>query len=87
MAEINLIKLDGKPLEKLVEVISSGIGTLYRPRAIRKEAESKAYELGIIEEAKALAAGKELEAETYIKIQERILFSEMERQKNIDSIA
>lgn len=89
MPEINLIKLDGKPLEKLVEVISNGIGTLYKPRAIRKEAESKAYEIGIIEQAKAkaLAEGKELEAETYLKIQERILFNEVERQNNIDNIA
>ena len=42
MPEINLIKLEGKPFEKLIEVISKGIGTLYKPRAIRKEADSKA---------------------------------------------
>jgi len=88
MPEINLIKLEGKPFEKLIEVISNGIGTLYKPRAIRKEAESKAYEIGIIEQAKskALAEGKELEAETYLRIQERILFKEVERQKSIDNV-
>lgn len=88
MPEINLIKLDGKPFEKLIEVISKGIGTLYRPRAIRKEADSKAYEIGIIEQAKskAIAEGKELEAETYIRIQERLLFKETERQKSIDNV-
>lgn len=88
MPEINLIKLDGKPLEKLVEVISNGIGTLYRPRSIRKEADAKAYEIGIIEAAKtkALAEGKESEAETYIRIQERLLFSQVEKQKNIDNV-
>tara|TARA_B110000090_G_scaffold156635_1_gene172235 strand:- start:1038 stop:2036 length:999 start_codon:yes stop_codon:yes gene_type:complete len=88
MAEINLIKLDGKPLEKLVKVISNGIGALYRPRSIRKEADAKAYEIGIIEtaKAKALAEGKESEAETYIRIQERLLFSEVEKQNNIDNV-
>lgn len=52
MPEFNLIKLEGKPFEKLIEVISNGIGTLYKPRSIRKEADAKAYEIGIIESAK-----------------------------------
>ncbi|SDS10146.1 TIGR03899 family protein [Polaribacter sp. KT25b] len=88
MPEINLIKLEGKPFEKLIDVISKGIGTLYKPRAIRKEADSKAYEIGIIEQAKskALAEGKVLEAETYLRIQERLLFNETERQKSIDNV-
>lgn len=88
MPEINLIKLEGKPFEKLIDVISKGIGTLYRPKAIRNEAESKAYEIEVIEKAKAkaLSEGKELEAETYIRIQERILFNEKERQESIDNI-
>src|SRR5690554_2188339 len=89
MPEFNLIKLEGKPIEKLIEVISNGIGTLYKPRSIRKKADAKAYEIGIIEDAKskAIAAGKEEEAETYLRIQERLLFKETERQKNIDKIA
>jgi len=41
MSEINLIKIDGKPLEKLIDVVSKGIGTIYRPRSIRKDAEAK----------------------------------------------
>lgn len=88
MPEFNLIKLDGKPFEKLISVISKGIGTIYKPRAIRKEADSKAYEIEIIEEAKskALINGKELEAESYIRIQERVLFKEKERQKSIDNV-
>lgn len=88
MPEFNLIKLEGKPLEKLIEVISNGIGTLYKPRSIRKEADAKAYEIGIIEtaKAKAIAEGKESEAETYIRIQERILFSEVQKQNNIDNV-
>jgi len=88
MPEINIIKLDGKPIEKLIEVISNGIGILYKPRAIRKEAESESYKIGIIEQAKskAIAEGKELEVETYLRIQERILFKETERQNIIDNV-
>lgn len=88
MAEINLIKIDGKPLEKLIDVISKGIGTVYRPKAIRKEADAKAYEIEVIERAKskALAEGKEIDADTYERIQERILHKETKRQNNIDNV-
>jgi uncharacterized repeat protein (TIGR03899 family) len=89
MAEINIIKIDGKPLEKLIDVISKGIGTVYRPKAIRKEADAKAYEIEIIERAKskALAEGKEIDADTYDRIQERILHKETKRQNNIDNVS
>ena len=89
MAEINLIKIDGKPLEKLIDVISKGIGTVYRPKAIRKEAEAKAYEIELIERAKskALAEGREIEADTYDRIQDRLLNKETKRQRNIDTVA
>jgi uncharacterized repeat protein (TIGR03899 family) len=89
MAEINIIKIDGKPLEKLIDVISKGIGTVYRPKAIRKEADAKAYEIEIIERAKskALAEGKEIDADTYERIQERILHKETKRQNNIDNVS
>jgi uncharacterized membrane protein YqiK len=53
MAEVNIVKIEGKPIEKLIETISNGIGTLYRPRAIRKEAEAKAYETKAVGEAEA----------------------------------
>ena len=55
MPDINVVKVEGKPIEKLIDVISKGIGTIYKPRAIRKEAEAKAYEIEIIERAKANA--------------------------------
>lgn len=60
MPEFNLIRLEGKPFEKLIDVISKGIGTIYKPRSIRKEADAKAYEIGIIKnaKAKALSEGK-----------------------------
>lgn len=89
MTEINLIKVDGKPIEKLIEVISQGIGTLYKPNAIRKEAEAKAYEIEIIERAKskALAEGKEIDADTFERIQERLIHKELKRQKSIDTVS
>jgi hypothetical protein len=89
MTEMNLIKIDGKPLEKLIDVVSQGIGTIYKPRAIRKEAEAKAYEIELIERAKsrALAEGKEIEAETIDRIQERFLYKELRKQENIDNIS
>lgn len=89
MAEINIIKIDGKPLEKLIDVISKGIGTIYRPKAIRKDAEAKAYEIEIIERAKskAIAEGKEIDAETYDRIQDRLIHKEIKRQNNIDNVS
>lgn len=89
MTDINLVKIEGKPIEKLLDVISKGIGTIYKPRAIRKEAEAKAYEIELIEQAKskALAQGKEIEFETYERLQDRLLNKEIKRQNNIDNVA
>ncbi|MCZ4221876.1 DUF2806 domain-containing protein [Pedobacter rhodius] len=89
MSDFNLIKWEGKPLEKLIEVISSAIGTIYKPKAIRKEADAKAYEIEIIERAKsrALAEGKEIEAASFERMQDRLLHREMKRQSNIDAIS
>lgn len=40
-----------KPLKKLIEVVSQGIGALSRPYLIRKTADAKAYEIKVISEA------------------------------------
>jgi hypothetical protein len=48
----------GKAAEKLLEVVSRGVGTLYRPRAIRKEADAKAYEIRTLGRATAEAAAE-----------------------------
>jgi hypothetical protein len=88
MPDFSLIKFEGKPLEKLVDVISKGVGKLYEPRAIRKEAEAKAYELEIIEKAKskALQNHKDIEQDIIDRIEERILHRELKKQKNLDQI-
>lgn len=84
----SLVKIEGKPIEKLIEVISDGIGTLYHPRAIRKEADAKAYEIKVIEKAKseALAESKLIEAENLDRISERLIAKEIARQNNIDDV-
>lgn len=84
----SLVKIDGKPFEKLIEVVSNGIGTLYRPRAMRKEANAKAYEIKVIEKAKAeaLAESKLVEVENLDRINERLLAKEIKRQNNIDDV-
>lgn len=89
MAEINIIKIDGKPLEKLFDVISKGIGTIYRPRSIKKEAEAEVYRIEIIERAKVAAKLESLEKEFdfYERIEERITHKEIRRQNNIDNIS
>ena len=89
MTDINLIKIDGKPIEKLIEVISSGIGTLYRPRSIKKDAEAKAFEVEVIERAKskAFAEGKVLEVDTLNRIEDRFINREIRKQRNIDNVA
>lgn len=84
----SLVKIEGKPIEKLIEVISNGIGTLYRPRAIRKEADAKAYEIKVIEKAKseANADSRLIEAENLDRINERLIAKETARQNNIDDV-
>ena len=50
-----------EPLTKLIHVVSSGIGTLYSPRAIKKGAKAKAYEIKTL--AKAEAEASEIQKE------------------------
>ena len=82
------LSIDGKPLEKLIQVVSDGIGTLYRPRRIRKEADAQAYATKVLENAKAEAGAESalIEAETAQRIGQRIVAKEIKRQENIDTI-
>lgn len=82
------LNIDGKPLEKLIQVVSDGIGTLYRPRKIRKEADAQAYAIKVLENAKAEAGAESalIEAETAQRIGQRIVAKEIKRQENIDTI-
>ncbi len=89
MAEINIVKIEGKPIEKLIETVSSAIGTLYKPRAMRKEADAEAYKIEKLEEAKAkgLLLKADAEFEILSRAQERFINQELSRQLNIESIA
>ena len=84
--EISFFK--GKPLEKLLDVISNAIGRVYNPIAIRNEADAEAYKIQVIENAKskALMESRLTEVKTFEKIQERITYKELKRQKNIDAV-
>ena len=86
--EINMIKIEGKPLEKLIDVISKGIGKLYEPKGTRKAADAKAYEIEIIEraKAKALSSSKEIEQDLLDRMEERIIYREVKKQKNLDKV-
>lgn len=87
-----LIKFEGKPIEKLVEEVCSAVGRLYKPRAIRKEADAKAYELKTIERAKAEAEVEislikaEADSELLQRVVARINGQELNRQLNIESV-
>ena len=87
-SNFSLVKFDGKPIEKLIEVVSQGIGTLYRPIAIRKEAKAKAFEIEVIAKAKATsnAEGKFAELDTYNIIEQKLLHQQVKKQNNIDKI-
>jgi hypothetical protein len=79
---------NGKPIEKLIEVISEGIGTLYRPHAIRKEADAEAYKIKVIKKAKttANAESKLIELEMLGQIEQKIIHREQKKHKNIENI-
>lgn len=87
--ENNLIKFEGKALEKLIATISNGIGTLYRPLQIRKEADAEAYRIKTISraESEALVESDFIENEISDRIKVRLLANEFRRQENIDTVS
>ena len=58
-----------QPIVKLIDVVSSAIGRQYRPRAIRTEADARAYELKAIAKAKAEATAETSAIEHHSKLQ------------------
>ncbi len=86
---LSLINIEGKPFEKLIDTVSAGIGTLYNPRAIRKAADAKAYEIEKLAGANARANLINSDAELALlqRAQERLKLEETNRQINIENIA
>ena len=87
--EINIIKIEGKFLEKLVDVFSQGLGKVYTPKGVRKEADAEAYKIMVLERAKKLAAaeGREIDQDSHERMQDRLLLQETRRQLNLEKIA
>ncbi|GGC85718.1 TIGR03899 family protein [Flavobacterium lutivivi] len=85
---MSLIKFEGKPIEKLIETVSAGIGVLYKPRAIRKEADAEAYRIEKLEEAKGkgMIIQAEVENEILERVKQRLVHQEVNRQINIDNV-
>jgi len=52
----------GAPITKLIEVISNGIGILYKPRSIRKEADASAYAAKLIGSTETSVEAEKLKA-------------------------
>src|SRR6218665_87053 len=93
----------GKAAEKLMEVVASGAGVLYRPRAIRAEADARAYEAKVLgaaalevdkaKAAHALALSIEsrfavagADPELSARARQRLIQTELQRQRNVESI-
>jgi hypothetical protein len=69
-----------KPLEKLIESVSSGMGILYEPHRIRRRAEAEAH-------GELIKADAELQKiELLQRASRRISFKELQAQVNIDNI-
>jgi hypothetical protein len=86
---VTFIKIEGKPLEKLIDTISSAIGVMYTPRKIRNEARAEADRTLIIAEAKAkeLFIMDDAQIELAKRAGQRLVHLELIRQRNIEEIA
>ncbi len=86
---MSIVKFDSKAITKLIEVVSSGIGVIYKPRAIRKEAEAEAYKSEILAkaEAKKILIEGDAKIELIERAQKRLVNQELNRQINIEEIA
>jgi hypothetical protein len=86
---VNISLIPEKPLQKLIETISSGIGVLYNPRKIRNEAEAEAYRLITLAQAEAtgLLIKDDTQNELARRASQRFVHQEIVRQTNIESIA
>lgn len=76
-------------INKLLDTISSGLGTIYKPTAIRKEADARAYEIRVISKAES-DAEKSYDVAVVNQltvIAESIVAREIRRKENIDYIA
>lgn len=83
-----LVKFEGKVVEKFIDVVSKGIGTVYKPRAMRKEADAEAYRQEVLAnaQAKSILIEGDAKIELYERVKNRIALQEINRQENIEEI-
>ncbi len=86
----SLIKIEGKPLEKLIDTVTNALGTVFEPWCIKRKAkaEAKAEAIKAIEQAKtkAIIDGDTEKALYYEHIDKRLTYKEYKRQQNIDTV-
>jgi hypothetical protein len=78
----------GKPIEKLIDTVGKAVGTLYKPKALRNEADAEAYKIEAIANAKAKAAIIKSDTDNEIaeRAKQRLYLQEINRQQNLDNI-
>lgn len=86
----SLIKIEGKPIEKLIDVVSNAVGGLLKPwQTIRvAKAQAKSDSIIAIEQAKtnAIIEGDTEKVQYLEAINERLVNKEKRRQKNIENV-
>lgn len=65
-----------KPAQKLIEVVSAGIGSVFRPRSMRKEADAQAYGIRVIADAEADANVAKTSGQTRAELERIRILSE-----------
>lgn len=86
----SLIKIEGKPIEKLIDVVSNAVGGLLKPwQTVRvAKAQAKSDSIIAIEQAKtnAIIEGDTEKVQYLEAINERLVNKEKRRQKNIEEV-
>lgn len=86
----SLIKIEGKPIEKLIDVVSNAVGGLLKPwQTVRvAKAQAKSDSIIAIEQAKtnAIIEGDTEKVQYLEAINERLVNKEKRRQKNIENV-
>ena len=82
------IDINTEPVTKLLDMVQKTTGTLYKPRAIRKQADAEAYALETTAHAnaKALVIEGGANSELVDRAKNRLVQQELQRQENLENI-
>lgn len=80
------INIDSKPIEKLIDVVSSAVGKLYEPVGTKRRADAEAYKIKVETKAEIIASlePRELEQDFIARTEQRIAYQEIKKQQNIE---